>query len=120
MFENAETYTSKFFHSGWTAYLGVLTISLWGGIVRFLESKQPFSWKNLVAQLTSSSFAGMMTFLGCQYAGIDGPLTGVLCGVAAHMGTPAIIALAMKLKVVRDALDPVAAAQAAEAEEKHA
>jgi hypothetical protein len=101
MFEQLDT---KILHSPWAPYAGVMTISFWGGFVRFLESKESFSWRNLIAQLSSSSFAGMMTYLGCQYANINGPLTGVLCGVAAHMGTPAIIALAMKLKVVKNLL----------------
>lgn len=110
MFENIDLNklssvdASKLFQ-GWTAYLGVIAISLWGGIVRFLESKEAFSWRNLVAQLSSSSFAGMLTFFACQYANVNGPLTGVLCGVAAHMGTPALIALASKLKVVKNFLE---------------
>lgn len=103
MFEQIDT--DKVLHSWWLPYLGVLTISFWGGMVRFLESKEAFSWKNLIAQLSSSSFAGMLTFLACQYANINGPLTGVLCGICAHMGTPALIALAMKLKIVRNALE---------------
>lgn len=93
-------------HSDLLTYLGVIGISLWGGLVNFFEKKgqEPFSWARLIAHLTSSSFAGMMTFLSCTYAHVPGPLIGVLCGVAAHMGTPALIQIAMKLKVVRDVL----------------
>jgi len=92
------------FHSGWLTYLGIMAISLWGGLVSYFEKRSTFSWKTLIAHLSSSSFAGMMTFFACEYAGISGPLTGVLCGVAAHMGTPALIRFAMKLKIVRDVL----------------
>lgn len=96
---------SLLFSSGWFTYIVVMAISLWGGLVSYFERKARFSWGSLVAHLTSSSFAGMMTFFACEYAGISGPLTGVLCGVAAHMGTPALIRFASKLKIVRDAID---------------
>ena len=81
-------------------------ISTWGGVVHYLndKSKTPFSWRDLMANLLSSSFAGVVTFLACQYAHVPGPLTGVLCAVAGHMGTPALIQLSMRLKVVRNFL----------------
>jgi hypothetical protein len=79
-------------------------ISIWGGLVSFFEKKEKFSWVSLFAHLSSSSFAGWMTFLGCQYAHISGPLVGIFCGVAAHMGTPALLKLASKFKIVREVL----------------
>lgn len=97
--------STDFMSGGWLTYAGVVGISIWGGVTHYLSTGVPFTWRSLTAQLMSSSFAGMMTFFGCQYAGISGPLTGVLCGVAAHMGTPALIALAMRLKIVRQALE---------------
>lgn len=106
MIENVDaTPKTGLFTSGWLTYAGVFAISIWGGLVSYLERKGKFSWKNLLAHLLSSSFAGLMTFFACEYASISGPLTGVLCGVAAHMGTPAMINLAMKLKPVRAVLD---------------
>jgi hypothetical protein len=78
----------------------VIGISLWGGLVSFFNKVNKFSWKALFVHLTSSSFAGLMTFLLCQQANISGPLTGVLCGVAAHMGTSALVKLLMKSKTV--------------------
>lgn len=83
-------------------YIFVIWISVWAGIVSFFESKKTFALLPFLAHISSASFAGMMAFFGCEYAGISGPLTGVVCGVAAHMGTPALIRLAMKLKVVRN------------------
>lgn len=102
MLENLDQKDTVFLHSGWLTYLAVFVISIWGGMVSYLGRKGEFSWRKLFAHLTSASFAGMMTAFGCEYAGISGPLMGVLCGVAAHMGTPALIRLAMKLKVVRE------------------
>jgi len=109
MFENVDTSKlastdfSKLFQ-GWGAYIGIMFLSLWGGIVRFLQSKEAFSFRSLMAQLSSSGFAGMMAFFACQYFNVNGPLTGCLCGMAAYLGTPALIALAMKLKVVKNFL----------------
>lgn len=106
MLDNLESHKdSLLFNSGWVTYVWVVAISIWGGIVSYFGKNVKFTWASLVAQLSSSSFAGLMTAFACQYAGISGPLMGVFCGVAAHMGTPALINLAMKLKFVRNLLD---------------
>jgi len=96
---------SLLFHSGWVTYLGVMLLSLWGGLVSYFDRRDKFSWRTLTAHLLSSSFAGMMTFFACEYAGISGPLTGVFCGVAAHMGTPALIRFAKRARAVRALLE---------------
>lgn len=87
--------------SGLLTYVWVVGVSLWGGLVSFFEKKAPFSWVRLFAHLLSSSFAGLMTFYLCQAANTPDALTGVFCGVAAHMGTPALL----KMKVIRNFLD---------------
>lgn len=87
--------------SGVLTYLGIMVISLWAGLVSYFEKKEAFAWYAFIAHLSSASFAGMMAFFACDYAGVSGPLMGVVCGVSAHMGTPALIKLAMKLKVVK-------------------
>lgn len=88
--------------SEWLTYLWVFGVSLWGGLVSFFERKnEPFSWVRLFAHLLSSSFAGMMTFYICQYGHIAEPLTGALCGVAAHMGTPALL----RMKIIKQFLE---------------
>ena len=101
MIDNLEPKDGLFFGYGWLTYLGVLVISFWGGIVSYMNRQITFSWVSLVAHLLSASFAGLMTFFACEYAHITGPLVGVLCGVASHMGTPALIALFMKMPVVK-------------------
>lgn len=106
MLDNVEpAKDSLIFNSGWITYCWVLAISIWGGLVSYMSKRKKFSWAGLTAQLSSSSFAGLMTAFACQYAGISGPLMGVLCGVAAHMGTPALIDLAMRFKPVRNLLE---------------
>lgn len=107
MFENVDAPKDGLFTSGWITYAGVLGISIWGGLVSYFERKGKFSWKNLTAHLMSSAFAGMMVYMGCEYAGISGPLAGLLCGVSAHMGTPALIAIAKKSKTVRVFLEGI-------------
>lgn len=88
----------QIFNSDWFTYLWVLGVSLWGGMVSFFEKDtEPFSWRRLAVRLLSASFAGMMTAYVCQAGGITGPLMGAFAGVAAHMGTPAL----MRLKMVR-------------------
>lgn len=92
----------QFLASDWWTYLWVVGVSLWGGVVSFFgDEGKPFTWLRLFAHLSSASFAGMMTFYICQYGNVPEPLVGVFCGVAAHMGTPALL----KLKVIRQFLD---------------
>lgn len=87
--------------SWWFTYVWVMVISLWGGLVSFFEKKEPFSWVRLFAHLLSASFAGMMTYYICKAGGIEGPLVGAICGVASHMGTPALL----RMKVIRQFID---------------
>ena len=82
-------------------YLWVVGVSLWGGLVSYFENKTPFSIMTLFAHLTSASFAGVMTYYLCLYGNVPQPLTGVFCGVAAHMGTPALL----KMRIIRQFLD---------------
>lgn len=90
-----------FFNSEYATYLTVAIATIWGGLVSYYDKMTTFSWKHLLAHLSSSSFAGFITALLCQSAGIDGPLVGVFAGVAAHMGTPALIKLMMKNPTVK-------------------
>lgn len=89
------------FNSEVISYLWVIGVSLWGGLVSYFEKREKFDWLNLFAHLMSSSFAGLLTFWLCTYTNAPGPLTGVFCGIAAHMGTPALL----KMKIVRQFLD---------------
>lgn len=91
----------QFLTSGMFTYLWVMGVSIWGGLVSYAEKKEPFHLVRLLAHLSSSSFAGLMTFYLCQFGNVPEPLTGVFCGVAAHMGTPALL----KMKIVRQFLE---------------
>jgi hypothetical protein len=94
-----------FLNSSTFTYLWVMGVSVWGGLVDYFEKreakKESFSLGKLFAHLLSASFAGLMTFYLCQYGNVPEPLTGVLCGVAAHMGTPALL----KMKIIQSFLE---------------
>jgi hypothetical protein len=92
--------------NGLMIYLWVIGLSLWGGVVSYFEKKEKFNWLNFLAHLSSSGFAGLMVFMGCDYAGITGPLQGVLCGFGGYVGTNTLVRLAMRLRVVRNVLEP--------------
>lgn len=81
-------------------YLWVAGTTFWGGVVSYFDKNEPFKWRNFIAHLSSAAFASFMVALLCQASNITGPLMGVLCGIAAHMGTPAIIKLLKKNKSV--------------------
>jgi hypothetical protein len=94
-----------FINSGYVTYLWVIGVSLWGGVVSYFEKREPFSWKHLFAHLSSASFAGMLTFFLCDYGHVPGPLTGVFCGIAAHMGTPALLRTRFIKKFLESQMD---------------
>lgn len=93
-----------FLDSGWLTYLGVMAISFWAGLTSYLQKKKKFILWDFLAHISSASFAGLMAYFACAPMGINGPLVGVVCGVSAHMGTPALIKLLMKFKMVRNLL----------------
>lgn len=105
MFENIDPKESSFFfHNGWLNYVIVMGISLWGGVVSYFGKKQKFQLATFFAHQASASFAGLMAFFACEHANVTGPLMGVIIGVAAHSGTPALVKLLMKLKEVQRVL----------------
>lgn len=82
-------------------WLTTFGLSMWGGLVQYVQrvrNGEVFSWKALALDLVVCSFAGLLTFLLCESAGIQGPIQAVLIAVSAHMGTRAI----SSLEVVRD------------------
>lgn len=103
--DSKQTFFSDFWNSEVFTYLWVFGVSLWGGIVSYLETKEPFSWRRFLAHSCSASFAGMMTYFVCSASNVPGPLTGAICGLAAHMGTPALMAALKRLPVIKNVID---------------
>jgi hypothetical protein len=77
-------------------YAGVIGLSVWGGVVNYLrnrKSREEFSIMELIGEVATSGFAGVITFYLCEYAGLDALFTAATVGVAGHMGGRTIILL---------------------------
>ncbi len=83
-------------------FLWITFVSALGGVVSYFNKYSTFHVAKFLAHLSSSAFAGLMTGLLCMHAGVTGPLQYVACGVAAHMGTPAVIKLLMRNRFLKD------------------
>lgn len=76
-------------------YVVVIAISLLGGLVKFLTDLQAGRVKRrilleLVMDLMTSAFVGVLTFWACQAQGVSELWTAVCVGTAGHMGTRAL------------------------------
>lgn len=73
----------------------ILAVALLGGLVSYIAKirKGEIASHNvtqLVGELATSAFAGLLAFWVCAYLGTPGPLMACLVGVSGHMGTRAI------------------------------
>lgn len=78
-------------------YALMLGVAILGGLVSWaakVRSGQAQAWNllQLVGELCTSAFAGLLAFWFCEYLGTPPVLTAALVGVAGHMGTRAIAA----------------------------
>lgn len=76
-------------------YLWVLGLSAWGGVVSFFRKVREghaskFSFMELIGELVTSAFAGIITFYLCEAGEFTQLWTAVFVGVSGHMGTRAI------------------------------
>lgn len=76
-------------------YLWVLGLSAWGGLVSFYRKMKqgktrPFNFMELLGELFTSAFVGILTFWICQATGIDQLLTAAFVGISGHMGSRGI------------------------------
>jgi len=79
-------------------YLWVTGLSMLGGFVSFARKVQegkarPFNFVELVGELVTSAFTGLVTFFLCQAAGFGELWTITFVGISGHMGTRAIFLL---------------------------
>lgn len=79
----------------WLTYSWVLILSLLGGVVNFFSkvrvgATRIFNLAELIGELLTSAFAGMITFYLCEWSGIAPLLTAALVGVSGHMGGRAL------------------------------
>lgn len=83
---------------GILTYLWVLGLSAWGGIISFLRKKRagearPFNFAEMIGEIMTSAFSGVLTFWLCESAGMDSLMTAVLVGISGHMGSRALFQL---------------------------
>lgn len=76
-------------------YAWVLLLSSWGGLVSFMRKRRcgmvrPFNFAELLGELLTSAFAGMLTFWLCEASNINPLVTAALVGISGHMGSRAI------------------------------
>lgn len=93
----------------WITYAWVIGLSAWGGLVGFYRRVKAgeSSFANLmeiIGELATSAFAGVITFWLCEAAGFAPLITAALVGVSGHMGSRAIFQLECWLKrhILRD------------------
>ena len=76
-------------------YMWVIGLSAWGGFVGFWNKlragkTRPFNITELVGELVTSAFAGVLTFWLCESAGFSPLITAAFVGICGHMGSRAI------------------------------
>jgi len=76
-------------------YLWVTLLAAWGGIVNYIKRIQlgeshRFNFMELVGELVTSGFAGVITFWLCEASNITPLITAALVGISGHMGSRAI------------------------------
>ena len=76
-------------------YIWVVGLSAWGGVVGYLRNVKNgvthrFSLAELLGEITTSGFSGVLTFWLCEAANFNGLLTAALVGISGHMGSRAL------------------------------
>lgn len=69
-------------------WLAALT-AMWGGLVSYFRqilAGDQHSWTKVFIHLSMSGFAGLLCLLGCLHFNVPVYLTGILSGLAGHMG----------------------------------
>lgn len=82
----------------WLTYLWVVGLSALGGIVAFMRkvkegNARAWNFAELVGEVATSAFAGVMTFFMCEASGFSPLITAALVGISGHMGSRAIFQL---------------------------
>lgn len=82
-------------HYSLLTYMWVFGLSAWGGAVSFIRKVRSghtsrFNFLELIGELVTSAFAGVITFYLCESSGFSQLWTAVMVGVSGHMGTRAI------------------------------
>lgn len=76
-------------------YLWVVAFSAFGGVVSFMRKRREgivraFNITELIGELVTSAFVGVITFLLCEWSGVSPLLTAAFVGITGHMGSRAL------------------------------
>ena len=79
-------------------YAWVLLLSCWGGVAGYIRKIRMglvprFSLTELVGELFTSGFVGVITFYLCESSQIDPLISAALVGISGHMGSRAIFTI---------------------------
>lgn len=78
-------------------YLYTLFLAAWGGAVhhfqRLRAHKMKFRWRDFFIDIFICGFAGILTYLLCKSASINGAQAAFLIAISGHMGARAIAGL---------------------------
>lgn len=79
-------------------YFWIILLSVIGGFINFYHKVQrglvrPFNVTELIGELITSGFAGVLTFWLCEWSQLNPLLTAVLVGISGHMGARTIFLL---------------------------
>jgi hypothetical protein len=76
-------------------YLWVLAWAMAGGFVNFMRKLRDgevraFNFAELIGELFTSAFVGVLTFYLCEWAGVNPLLSAVFISITGHMGSRAL------------------------------
>ena len=80
---------------GLITYLWVTGLAAWGGLVSFYRKvksgeTRAFNVAELIGEIATSAFTGLITFWLCEAAQLDPLVTAALVGISGHMGSRAL------------------------------
>ncbi len=95
----------------WIAYMWVVCLSAWGGLVSYLRkvnsgALHKWSLTELVGEIVTSAFMGILTFWLCEWTNLPPLLTAAFVGVSGHMGSRGLFMLENYIKNRLDKLSP--------------
>lgn len=76
-------------------YSWVGLLASWGGMVNWLKKRKagqsrPFNITELIGELMTSAFSGVLTFWLCEASDIQPLITAAMVGISGHMGSRAL------------------------------
>lgn len=91
-------------------YAWVILLAAAGGAVNFIQkvrdgTSRSFNFTELIGEIFTSAFAGIITFYLCEWSGTPALLTAALVGISGHMGSRAIFRLEKFLEKKLDGIE---------------